>query len=168
MGQASGRFLESILNSSIKTSWPQALMVLNPAYPSGCEQGALCEHPCLAMRFKLDENLGNRTQALFQEAGLDVETVYSEQMVGATDETLFGVCKSEGRCLITLDLDFADIIRYPPQDNPGVIVLRIPDAITLQSLEVLSRQILNALPMHDPMGKLWIVEPGRLRIHRDE
>ena len=36
------------------------------------------------MKFKLDENLGNRTRSLIQEAGFDVETVLSEQLVGST------------------------------------------------------------------------------------
>jgi predicted nuclease of predicted toxin-antitoxin system len=120
------------------------------------------------MKFKLDENLGNRTRSLFEEAGFDVETVLSEQLVGCTDDVLFEVCKEEGRCLITLDLDFSDVVRYPPLRNPGIIVLRIAGSITLKNLEFLSLQILKGLQSNDPTGKLWIVEPGRIRIHRDE
>ncbi len=120
------------------------------------------------MKFKLDENLGNRTRSLIQEAGFDVETVLSEQLVGSTDDALFEVCKEEGRCLITLDLDFSDVVRYPPHQNPGIIVLRMAGAITLRNLELLTIQILNAMKVHNPSGKLWIVELGRIRIHRDE
>ena len=118
------------------------------------------------MKFKLDENLGNRTRPMFEKAGFDVETVLSEKLVGATDDVLFQICKAEGRCLITLDLDFADVVRYPPNYNPGIIILRVP-RITLNSLEMLSIQIINALKTYDPIGKLWIVESGRIRIHRD-
>ena len=120
------------------------------------------------MKFKLDENLANRTRSLFEKAGYDVETVLSENLVGATDDVLFEVCKEEERCLINLDLDFSDVVRYPPERNPGIIVLRLASSITLKNLESLAIQILKGLESNDPTGKLWIVEPGRIRIHRDQ
>ena len=66
------------------------------------------------MRFKLDENFGSRSARLFPEAGHDVETVAGEGLSGATDELIFETCIRENRCLLSLDLDFADVIRFPP------------------------------------------------------
>ena len=64
------------------------------------------------MKFKLDENLGHGFQAVFQNVGHDIATVLSEDLSGATDEQIFEICCSEERCLITLDLDFADPVRF--------------------------------------------------------
>ncbi|PIX18063.1 hypothetical protein COZ71_00030 [Candidatus Desantisbacteria bacterium CG_4_8_14_3_um_filter_40_12] len=61
------------------------------------------------MRFKLDENLGTRTQRLFYAAGHEVKTVRDEGLQGTSDQHLYEVCGVEQRCLITLDLDFANI-----------------------------------------------------------
>ena len=62
------------------------------------------------MKSKLDENFGTRTQHIFRDAGHDVETVREEELQGSTDLQIYEVCRSENRCLVTLDLDFADVI----------------------------------------------------------
>ena len=70
----------------------------------------------------------------------------------------------EGRCLITADLDFAQVLQYPPEKYVGIIVLRHPHP-TLVGMRTLIRQIVVALSNESPVGRLWIVEPGRIRIH---
>jgi predicted nuclease of predicted toxin-antitoxin system len=124
------------------------------------------------MKFKLDENFGVRTQSLFAEFGHDVETVSQEGLSGATDADLFRFCVDEGRCLVTLDLDFADVIRFPPQQAGGIVVLRCPRNPSLPLLERLVRSFLAGIgkPTNlgelTPAGRLWIVELDRIRIHQ--
>jgi len=65
------------------------------------------------VKFELDENLGSLTSGLIAEAGHDVQTVSDEKLNGTDDARLYAVCASEVRCLITLDLDFADVVRFP-------------------------------------------------------
>ena len=76
------------------------------------------------MRLKLDENIGARGQGLLREKGYDVSTVVSEKLCGATDDELIAACQEESRVLVTLDKDFANILRYPPGRFPGIVVLR--------------------------------------------
>ena len=78
------------------------------------------------MKLKLDENLGSRIAGLIAEAGPDAETVAQENLSGTNDGRLLQVCIAEGRCLISLDLDFADVLRFPPRNTPGIAVLRLP------------------------------------------
>ena len=66
------------------------------------------------MRFKLDENLDARLASLVAEGGHEADSVVAEGLGGKPDEELITACISEGRVLITLDLDFADPLRFPP------------------------------------------------------
>ncbi|HMT21077.1 MAG TPA: DUF5615 family PIN-like protein, partial [Promineifilum sp.] len=66
------------------------------------------------MKFKLDENFGSRTQNLFLSFGHDAHTVTQEGHGGAADSVIYDLCRAEDRCLITLDLDFADVVGFPP------------------------------------------------------
>ena len=117
------------------------------------------------MKFKLDENLGARTLSTFAEFGHDVETVSSERLNGVSDPVLFTACSAEGRCLITLDLDFADVVRFPARDSPGIAVLRAPQSASPRLLASLIRDLLAALKNESIAGRLWVVEPGRIRVH---
>lgn len=118
------------------------------------------------MRFKLDENFGARSQRLFHDAGHDVKTVRDESLQGADDRLIYRVCCEEQRCLVTLDLDFADVVRFPPAATAGIAVIRVPRNPSLALLERLVAQPLTAAGSLQIDGSLWIVEVDRLRIHQ--
>lgn len=120
------------------------------------------------MKFKLDENFGTRTQQLFLAAGHDVSTVGSQGLCGCPDRRLFEICARESRCLVTLDIDFGDVTRFPPDRSAGVVVLRLPRNSTLLILESLVDAFLRALSDRPLAGRLWMVEPGRIRVHQTE
>jgi len=73
------------------------------------------------MKFKLDENIGSRSVRLFPGAGHDCETVSKEGLGGASDELIYETCIRENRCLVSLDLDFADVVRFPPVHENTII-----------------------------------------------
>lgn len=75
-------------------------------------------------KLKLDENFSPQLAALFTNAGFDTKTVLDEKLSGATDDLLFEKIKAEQRCIVTLDLDFANIIRYPTTGTAGIVVIR--------------------------------------------
>lgn len=116
------------------------------------------------LAFKLDENLSAAFKSPLLAAGHDVATVADQSLRGASDRRIAAICKQESRCLITADEDFAQILSYPPEQYAGIVVLRHPQP-TLQRLEELVRQVVVALKNETLAGRLWIVEPGRIRIH---
>jgi len=120
------------------------------------------------MNFKLDENFGTRTQRVFRDAGHQVKTVRDQALQGCSDQRLYEACCSEGYCLVTLDLDFSDVIRFPPNEAHGIAVVRVPRNPSLALLEQLVRQFLQALTQRSIEQRLWIVEVGRIRIHQVE
>ena len=118
------------------------------------------------MKFKLDENFGTRTQRIFESAEHDVHTVHQELLQGSPDQRLYEICCHEQRCLVTLDLDFADVTRFPPQQAGGIVVIRVPRNPSISLLETLVKQFLQTAKQMSVAQRLWIVEVGRIRIHQ--
>ena len=120
------------------------------------------------LKFKLDENIGRRGQDLLRAIGHDVVTVYDQQMGGSADETLFHVCAQESRALITLDHDFCQVLRFPPEQSSGIVILELPPRATADALLNRIREMMTLLESRALGNELWIVEPGRIRVHQKE
>jgi predicted nuclease of predicted toxin-antitoxin system len=119
------------------------------------------------MRLKVDENLRGRWIRRLGAAGHDAASVAEEGLSGATDRRLDQACVSEGRCLVTLDLDFANTLVFDPTTRHGIAVLRPPAKTTAEQLDAVVETLVAALEREDIAGKLWIVEIGRVRQHLD-
>jgi predicted nuclease of predicted toxin-antitoxin system len=117
------------------------------------------------MKIKLDENIGCRGAELLRAAGHDVMTVRDQNLQGASDELLFKVCADEARVLITLDHDFGQVLRFPPERGAGLVVLELGTRVTALSLLNRLQEFLTMAQGQSPSGALWIVEPGRVRVH---
>ncbi|VFM95130.1 MAG: hypothetical protein BECKG1743D_GA0114223_111193 [Candidatus Kentron sp. G] len=120
------------------------------------------------MRFKLDENLGERGRQMLVDAGLDVATVVEQGLTGASDRDLIGVCRREDRCLITLDLDFSNPFVFPPEDYAGIAVIRLPRRSTPDDLYGALHILMLGLKNDSIEGRLWIVEGHRIRQYQPE
>lgn len=86
------------------------------------------------MKLKLDENLGARGLELFRQGGHDVATVAEQGLRSATDKKLSEVCRTEKRCLVTLDLEFGNPLIFSPTKYAGIAVLRLPPSPTPDDL----------------------------------
>lgn len=114
-------------------------------------------------RFKLDENLPRDAHALLVDAGHDAHSVTEEKLGGGSDHKVIEACLNEKRILVTLDLDFADIRLYPPSSHLGIWVLR-PTTQSVENTLATLRGALSLLAIEPTDKRLWIVEPGRVRI----
>ena len=120
------------------------------------------------MKLKLDENIGRRGLELLQSAGHDVLTVVDQGLGGSPDQRLFETCAAEERALVTLDHDFGQVQRFPLDKSAGVVILELGRRASIQSVLGRISDFLAVLQTDSLVGALWIVEPGRVRIHLRE
>jgi len=120
------------------------------------------------VKLKLDESLGRRGRQMIAAAGHDVASVADQGLEGSLDGDLLEYCRAEGRCLVTLDLEFANPLVFLPSRYPGIAVLRIPQKASATDLLMLIETLMEALKSEVLIGKLWIVEIGRIRVYEEE
>ncbi len=115
------------------------------------------------MKFKIDENLPVDVAVLFRKHGYNAFTVLEQSLGGKSDPDIISACQREGRVLVSLDTDFADICSYPPAEYAGLIVLRLREQ-DLPHVSTIIERMLKAMPSEPLEGHLWIVEDDRIRI----
>jgi hypothetical protein len=120
------------------------------------------------LKLKLDENLGHRVAGLIRQAGHDVSTVFEQNLAGADDPVLIRQCRAESRALVTLDLDFANPLVFPPWEYRGIAVFRLPRHPTRGDFDRAAKVFMSALATEKLDGKLWIVESTRIRLYRPD
>ena len=115
------------------------------------------------MKFLLDENLSPLHVGTLRALGYDTVSVAELGLCGADDSGVRDAATKQGRVLVTLDADFANLLRFPPDETPGVIRLRIHPAIE----EAIDSALRFAIPRLAGMrlaGKLVVVDERKIRI----
>ncbi len=120
------------------------------------------------MKLKLDENLGGTAVSVFQSAGHDTQTVRGQGLSGATDHKIVAACQTERRCLVTLDLDFANPLRFDPACYSGIAVIRLPHRLSQEDLMDACHTLVAGMGKAQITGKLWIIQRGRIREYQRE
>jgi predicted nuclease of predicted toxin-antitoxin system len=118
------------------------------------------------MKLKLDENLGELGRDLLIAEGHDVSTVAEQRLSGSRDDALYETCRAEGRALITLDRDFGEVLRFPPEGTAGIAVLDCRSRLSPATILARIKEFAALLKVEQIDGRLWIVEPGRVRVHQ--
>ncbi len=117
------------------------------------------------MKFKVDENLPQEVATLLKQHGFEADSVWDEKLSGTDDDALLSRVREEGRTLITLDRDFADIRAYPPGLNNGIIVLRLKTQ-DKETVLAYTKRVIRMLAIRSPKAELWIVEQDRIRFRQ--
>lgn len=119
------------------------------------------------MKLKLDENVHRGAADRLRTAGFDVATVRDENLSGSPDEFLLETAGREGRCLVTLDLDFANTLVFRPSQHAGIVVVRLPKKPAPDDITFAVDTLIRGLRAASVTGKLWIVQGGRIREHQE-
>ncbi len=117
------------------------------------------------MRVKLDENMPTRLVAALNVRGHDVHTVASEGLKGRPDSDIWQAVLAERRLLVTQDLEFADLRRYPVGTHAGILLVRHRDP----GRDALLRRVVSVFETEcvaDWYGCLAIVSERKMRVVR--
>lgn len=115
------------------------------------------------MKFLLDENLSPLHAETVRESGHDAVSVVEIGLSGADDQEVWRVASEQDRVLLTLDADFANVLRYPPANTPGVVRLRVHPAIE-EAIDEMLRRAIPRIAEISMDGKLAVVDERRIRI----
>jgi predicted nuclease of predicted toxin-antitoxin system len=119
------------------------------------------------MNIKLDENLPARLVPLLVNLGHQVDTVADEGLTGKPDTDVWQRVKTEGRFLITQDLDFSDTRQFQPGTHPGILLVRLREPGANALLEHIGRALLEN-PLEAWTGCFIVLTEHKLRIKRPE
>jgi predicted nuclease of predicted toxin-antitoxin system len=78
--------------------------------------------------------------------GHDVVRLREIAPINSSDEDVLALAVLNNRILVTNDLDFGDIVRYPPEAHHGVILLRIRPETEREVHQLLLRMLLELDP----------------------
>ena len=116
-----------------------------------------------ALKLKFDENLSERLAQVARDHGCDVTTVVGENLCSAPDATVLDAASTEDRILVTMDKDFSNTIRFPPERYSGIVLLRLPEPISSASINRAIGVFFDTIATRSPSRRLWVVDRERVR-----
>jgi len=119
------------------------------------------------MRLKLDENLPRRLKALLGVLQHEVATAEDEHLLAQPDTVVAAAARNEGRILLTLDVEFADLRKYPPGSHPGVILFR-PRSSGAVSVSRFVETFVRETKLQTLAGCVVVVDTERTRVRWPE
>jgi len=117
------------------------------------------------MKIKLDENLPESLVERLASLGHDVDNVRMEGIAGQDDSVVWIAAQSEHRLLVTQDLDFSDVRKFPPGTHFGIMLVRLPVAGRLELTGRISEFFLQP-EARDLVGCFVILSEHKFRIIR--
>ncbi|MFL6601585.1 MAG: DUF5615 family PIN-like protein [Steroidobacteraceae bacterium] len=116
------------------------------------------------MRFLIDANLPRSAIGTLVARGHHVEFARDIGLAAAPDAQIAERARQTGAALLTRDLEFSDVRRYPPEQYGGIVVLRVPDHFTAAEIVVvLERFLAEPRFVGGLAGHLAVVDENRVR-----
>lgn len=116
--------------------------------------------------FLVDEDMPRSLAPTLVAAGFQASDVRDEGLRGRPDDQVFDFATKNDRTLISGDLGFSNIFRYPLGKHSGIVVSRFPNEVSTAKLNAAIVAALKDMDESDIRGNLVIVEPDRIRLRR--
>jgi predicted nuclease of predicted toxin-antitoxin system len=111
----------------------------------------------------LDENLSVHHAQTLRAEGYDVCAATEVGLSGSLDEEVLRFAVAQDRVLLTLDADFANLVRFPPDQTKGIVRLKVHPPTEQAIADVLRRALLLVQNV-DLSGRLAVVDRDKVRI----
>lgn len=119
-------------------------------------------------KFVIDEDMPRSTAHILRTSGCEVLDVRDYGLRGKSDEEIFNFAQQEKAVIVTGDLGFGNLLKFPVGSHRGILIAHFPNEISTSEL---NNQIIKAfddLTEMDFKGNLVIIEPGKIRIRRKQ
>lgn len=114
--------------------------------------------------FLIDEDLPRTLAAELTAAGFPASDVRDVNLSGTPDPLIFQYAQQHRLVLVSADVEFGNVMLYPPGTHAGIILMRIPNEIASPALRARVVQFVKTVPADRWRGRLFVVEPDRIRI----
>ncbi|KKT74394.1 MAG: hypothetical protein UW71_C0025G0002 [Parcubacteria group bacterium GW2011_GWB1_44_7] len=116
------------------------------------------------MLFLVDENTTSSIRTVFEENGFEAECVKDiKELRGQPDEVIFNYAVAKQAVIVTKDLGFANPLRFDLTKLFGLVILRFPNEISLETLRKAVKESIEGMRGEDFRKKIITVEPGSVR-----
>lgn len=112
----------------------------------------------------VDEDLPRSTAALLQSLSIDAQDVRDVGLKGASDAQVFEYAQKEERIIITRDIEFGNILKYPPPRHYGVIVVRLPNTYVRYQILGVIRTFFVEVEKKELVRHIVVLEIDKYRI----
>ena len=113
----------------------------------------------------LDQCVPRKFQGIIKSWGYQVDLLTEHISSDSPDTKVIELAQTLDAVLLTIDLDFANILDYPPADYQGIMVIRYDVADENDVLNTL-KQALEDLYRDDLRQVLVIIEKNRYRVRK--
>ena len=117
------------------------------------------------VKLKLDENLSRHLKDSLTLLGHDVTTTADEGLLSQSDVIVAAEAEREGRILLTLDIEFAALRKYPPGRHPGIILFRPRDLGPL-AVNHFVEQFIGRTDLERLRGCVVVVDATKMRVRQ--
>lgn len=118
------------------------------------------------LKFVIDEDMPRSTARTLKAKGFEALDVRDCGLRGRSDEEVFKFAQGEEGIILTGDMGFANLLRYPIGSHAGIVVAHLPNEMSSSELNDQIIKAFSNLAETDFKGNLIILEPGRIRIRR--
>lgn len=78
----------------------------------------------MSLKFLADENIAKSLVSALRKNGYDVKDIKEENLFGISDREVIDKAKADDRVILTHDKDFGNLLNFPLQSHPGVVLIR--------------------------------------------
>lgn len=115
----------------------------------------------------LDHCVPRRYYRLLEAWGHQPTLLTQHLRADADDDDVLQKAAELGAALLTVDLHFADVLQYPPENYRGIIVMRY-SVREEEEVTATLRQLLTDFGVAERQGRLFVVQPNRYRVRRSQ
>jgi predicted nuclease of predicted toxin-antitoxin system len=103
---------------------------------------------------------------ILSQLGLTPFDIRDHGLRGANDDEIYAFAQKNKAILLSADLGFSNILRFPLGKHYGIVILRFPNELPTIKINKMIYELLLKLSLPDYLGNLIILSPGKLRLKR--